>query len=151
MSTQPILGDHTLPNGRQYRIIDTGKPYVGGEYPSGGLRILVWLNKADGWAYLDNSPDETTARAFLATATQLRGAGGSDLYCGFAAALDVLQSATAVQAGLAMLDEKADMDAARERARLARVRVLALYNDLLTLLQTTQAERDALKLTGVGG
>ncbi len=74
-SLPPICGEHTLPNGRTYRIRDTGKPYMGGEYPSGGLLILAWSaatpEKEARWLYIDNSPDEECARAFLEGAVRL--------------------------------------------------------------------------------
>jgi hypothetical protein len=73
--TAPILGVHTLPNGRRYKITDTGQPYLSGEYPQGGLHIATWeprLNDGAGdWVYIDNAPDETCARDFLRLAAQL--------------------------------------------------------------------------------
>ena len=68
------LGEHTLPNGRRYRLVDTGT-YISGEYPSGGIVIHTWeprLNQGKGmWAYIDNSPDEETAKGFLRLASAL--------------------------------------------------------------------------------
>lgn len=59
-----------LPNGRKYRFVDTGLPYVGNvEYPSGGLYLSLWHNNR--WVYLDNVPDQETLASFLKAASQL--------------------------------------------------------------------------------
>lgn len=48
-----------LSNGRTYRHCNTDKPYVGGEYPSGGI-IVSLLTINGNWFYLDNSPTYNT-------------------------------------------------------------------------------------------
>ena len=42
-------------NGRTYRVIDTGKPYIDKEYHSGGFVIHTMLG--DNWCFICNSPD----------------------------------------------------------------------------------------------
>jgi hypothetical protein len=64
-----ILGEHELPNGRRYRVTDTGRPYECGEYEAGGLLLLVWT--ANQWVYLNNCPDEECVRNFLRAAGRL--------------------------------------------------------------------------------
>lgn len=70
----PILGEHALPNGRRYRITDTGAPYVPGEYPKGGIEIRSWDDRANPprWLFIDYSPDEEAARGFLRMAASLQ-------------------------------------------------------------------------------
>lgn len=65
-----MLGVHTLENGRIYKIEDTGREYVGGEYPSGGLLITTKLNSGN-WSYIDNSPDYVCVKNFLRHAALL--------------------------------------------------------------------------------
>lgn len=65
-----LVGLHTLPNGRTYRIADTGRPYMAGEYPEGGLHIAVRLSSGM-WSYIDNAPDAECARNFLKAAARL--------------------------------------------------------------------------------
>lgn len=60
---------HELKNGRKYKVIDTGTPYVRGEYPSGGFVIFTDLNGK--WAYVANSPDENCVKDFLRLAERL--------------------------------------------------------------------------------
>lgn len=69
----PLLGEHTLPNGRRYRFTDTGRPYEAGEYPRGGIEIRSWDDRANPprWLFIDFSPDEETARGFLRMAASL--------------------------------------------------------------------------------
>ncbi len=67
----PIVGEHALPNGRRYSILDTGAPYKPGEYPSGGLHIRLWFSEQSGWIHLDYAPDEAAARGFLKAAARL--------------------------------------------------------------------------------
>lgn len=60
----------TLSNGRKYRLTDTKKPYLQGEYTSGGIKVCAWepkLNKGQGlWVYIDNFRDAETVNSFLA-------------------------------------------------------------------------------------
>jgi len=69
-----VFGEHVLPNGRRYRMLDHGA-FRGGEYPTGGVHICCWeprLNDgAGGWLYVDNAPDEECALNFLAAARRL--------------------------------------------------------------------------------
>lgn len=65
-----VAGIHTLSNGRIYRVLDTGTPYAGGEYPYGGFHISVKLPSGN-WSYIDNSPDEECVRNFLKAARRL--------------------------------------------------------------------------------
>ena len=59
----------TLDNGRTYRIINTGQPYVSGEYPTGGFVIQTWLPTGI-WSYIDNSPDMECVEQFLRLAAK---------------------------------------------------------------------------------
>lgn len=63
--------DYELKNGRRYRVADTGQPYIGGEYPSGGLLIWGWNPRRQDWDYIDNSPSQQCADHFLAAAERL--------------------------------------------------------------------------------
>ena len=65
-----LLGEHTLRNGRRYRVTDTGKPYRPGEYPSGGLHVAVWL-KSQQWGYIDHAPNAECVQNFLRHAARL--------------------------------------------------------------------------------
>jgi hypothetical protein len=53
--TEPVelneRGEVTLPNGRRYRVRDTGQPFRDGEYPRGGL--TVQLLHGNVWVYLE--------------------------------------------------------------------------------------------------
>jgi hypothetical protein len=60
---------HTLPNGRKYRFLDTGREFKDGEYPSGGIRIDLWHNGE--WIFLDYSPSIDIANQFLKSAARL--------------------------------------------------------------------------------
>jgi hypothetical protein len=66
---------HTLSNGRVYKLTDTGKPFVQGEYLSGGVVITAWeprSNNGEGaWILIDYSPDMPTAIGFLRLAQRL--------------------------------------------------------------------------------
>lgn len=64
-----------LPNGRRYRITDTGQPYADGEYPRGGFVIDVWHPPAGEWRFVSHSPDGTTVEAFLNSAARLEPEG----------------------------------------------------------------------------
>lgn len=58
-----------LPNGKCFKIVDTGKPYVDGEYTSGG--IAIYRKNPDGlFIWLDNSPDMECVQAFLRMASR---------------------------------------------------------------------------------
>lgn len=67
---EEVCGEHTLPNGRTYRVVDTGKPYTEAEYPSGGFKIDVRLPSGN-WGYIDHSPAPETVRGFLKAAARL--------------------------------------------------------------------------------
>lgn len=59
-----------LPNGRIYRIFDTGKPYDHtSENPNGGFIIYLFANGR--WNYIDHSPDEECVNNFLKAAERL--------------------------------------------------------------------------------
>ena len=62
-----LLGEHTLANGRKYKLADTGREYVGGEYPDGGIWIGSWCDELEEPRYLwiSYAPDEECAREFL--------------------------------------------------------------------------------------
>jgi len=62
---------YVLENGRIYRTTDTGKPYVTGEYPSGGIHIAMLL-ESGRWGYLDNSPDTETVTELMRALARLR-------------------------------------------------------------------------------
>lgn len=66
-----IIGVHEFSNGRRYKVTDSGKPYVRGEYPTGGYLITVWSRTAQMWQYIDNSPDLECVANFLRAAAQL--------------------------------------------------------------------------------
>lgn len=36
-----VIGTHRLANGRVYQVVDSGAPYIPGEYPKGGLHIFA--------------------------------------------------------------------------------------------------------------
>lgn len=61
---------YTLPNGRVYKVVDTGKPYVHGEYPEGGFAITTLLQNGN-WLYIDNSPDKICVENFLKAAGRI--------------------------------------------------------------------------------
>ena len=70
VALDPLVGLHTLPNGRSYRVSDTGREYESGEYPTGGLHIAVQLPSGQ-WGYIGNSPDAECVRNFLRAAARL--------------------------------------------------------------------------------
>lgn len=70
VALEPVVGLHTLANGRTYRISDTGRQYEPGEYPTGGFHIAVQLPSGQ-WSYIDNSPDAECVRNFLRAAARL--------------------------------------------------------------------------------
>jgi hypothetical protein len=53
-----------LLNGKEYKIIDTKKPYQDGEYPSGGYEIFLKQENGE-FVYIDNSPNIVTVNEFL--------------------------------------------------------------------------------------
>lgn len=65
----------TLKNKRRYRLTETGEPYQGGEYPTGGILIHTWDNRANqgegGWLYLNHSPSQEWVDFFLKAAERL--------------------------------------------------------------------------------
>lgn len=61
----------TLKNGRRYKIEDTGHPYVGGEYPSGGYIIYTWSTVSNQWLFVDNAPNQACMGHFLSLAEKL--------------------------------------------------------------------------------
>jgi hypothetical protein len=61
---------HEMANGRTYQVIDTGRPFVDGEYPSGGFVINVLLPSGE-WSFIDNAPDETRVQNYLRAAARL--------------------------------------------------------------------------------
>lgn len=63
--------DYELKNGRRYRVTDTGQPYVGGEYPSGGLLIRGWNPSRQDWDFIDHSPSQQCVDHFLTAAEKL--------------------------------------------------------------------------------
>lgn len=69
-----IIGEHTLQNGRKYRLRQGGE-YRGGDYATGGIHISAWepsYNNGQGqWVYIDNAPDEQAASEFLRIAARL--------------------------------------------------------------------------------
>lgn len=74
-STYEILEEViTLDNGRIYKIIDQGE-YKGGEYPSGGYKILTWDDRLDSgkgnWMYVDNAPYKECLDNFIKAAKKL--------------------------------------------------------------------------------
>ena len=73
-SPRLVFGEHTLPNGRKYRLLDHGE-YMPGEYPTGGIHICCWESRIHdgkgGWLYVDNAPDKECAMNFLEAAARL--------------------------------------------------------------------------------
>ena len=65
---------HILPNGRVYKLRQTGKPYQGLEYPEGGIHITAWeprAGEAGEWVHVDHSPDQGCADEFLKGVSRL--------------------------------------------------------------------------------
>ena len=50
---------------RKYIVIDTKKPYLEGEYPSGGFEIYLLDPDNDKRHYIDNSPDRECLHTFF--------------------------------------------------------------------------------------
>ena len=70
VARDPLVGLHMLPNGRTYRVYDTGCEYKSGEYPTGGFHIEIQLPSGQ-WGYIGNSPDAESVRNFLRMAARL--------------------------------------------------------------------------------
>ena len=54
----------TLSNGSTYKIINSGKDFVDGEYPQGGYAIYRQTETGD-FVWIDNSPDLESVQCFL--------------------------------------------------------------------------------------
>ena len=53
-----------FPNGTIYKIVNTGKPFVDGEYTSG--EFAIYRKTPDGdFVWIDNSPDMECVSSFL--------------------------------------------------------------------------------------
>jgi len=71
----PLDFEIVLDNGRKYKVVDTKRPYVGGEYPDGGIAILMYDKrflpyKENGWLWLDYSPDQECLKFFFKAANR---------------------------------------------------------------------------------
>lgn len=62
---------YTLDNGRVYKVVDTGREYVDGEYPSGGFLITAQLVVSKEWSFIDFSPNADCVANFLRVAERL--------------------------------------------------------------------------------
>jgi len=62
---------HTFSNGRTYKVVDTHKPFVDGEYPTGGFLISTLLTRSGEWSFVDYAPDEESVQSFLRAAAKL--------------------------------------------------------------------------------
>jgi hypothetical protein len=62
---------YTLANGRVYKVVDTGREYIDGEYPSGGFLITTQLVISKEWSFIDYSPDAECVANFLRFAERL--------------------------------------------------------------------------------
>lgn len=60
-----LLGEYNFDNGRKYLVSDTHKPYVDGEYPSGGYLVKTWSNTCNEWVFSSYAADEETLRYYL--------------------------------------------------------------------------------------
>lgn len=49
---------YELANGRRYLAKDTGQPYEDGEYPKGGIHLMVWSDLCGHWMHLANCREQ---------------------------------------------------------------------------------------------